>query len=238
MSDSSELEAVVRNAVCDELLSGSPDGILVYDREMRYLMWNPAMERLSGVAASAVIGKPCLEVFPFLGEIGEDQRMAQTLSGERIVSENKPFVTSSGKCGYFDGFYSPISSSDGNVIAGYGLIKDATKRSLMNEFMNLDASTDILGDSLREVNPQLAAALGRTISARRKIIGLSQEELADRACLHRTYISDVERSARSISIATLEKFSSALRIRAWVLLAVAESHFVDSEELKLAGHQP
>lgn len=47
---------------------------------------------------------------------------------------------------------------------------------------------------------------------------LSQEELADKCKLHRTYISDVERAQRNISIDNIEKIALALEVPASRLL--------------------
>lgn len=48
--------------------------------------------------------------------------------------------------------------------------------------------------------------------------GLSQEKLADKAKLHRTYISLVERKKRNISLNNVEKIARALNIPAYTLL--------------------
>jgi CheY-like chemotaxis protein len=58
----------------------------------------------------------------------------------------------------------------------------------------------------------LKALLGATLKSQRSMLGISQEELACRAGLHRTYISDVERGARNPSIQSIEKLASALEI--------------------------
>ena len=44
----------------------------------------------------------------------------------------------------------------------------------------------------------------------RKLRSFSQEELAERAGFHRTYIGSVERSERNVSIDAIEKISEAL----------------------------
>jgi transcriptional regulator with XRE-family HTH domain len=46
----------------------------------------------------------------------------------------------------------------------------------------------------------------------RQIKGLSQEELADMASLHRTYVGSVERSERNISIDNMERLATALEV--------------------------
>ena len=49
-------------------------------------------------------------------------------------------------------------------------------------------------------------------------LGLSQETVAFRAGLHRTYISAVERGKRSIALDNIEKIADALGIEAYLLL--------------------
>jgi len=53
---------------------------------------------------------------------------------------------------------------------------------------------------------------GRAIQSRRYELGFSQEEVAERAGLHRTYISDIERGSRNPSLESIEKLAIALDI--------------------------
>ena len=43
-------------------------------------------------------------------------------------------------------------------------------------------------------------------------MGISQEKLADLCGLHRTYISDIERCNRNVSLKSVEKISEALGV--------------------------
>jgi two-component system response regulator len=53
---------------------------------------------------------------------------------------------------------------------------------------------------------------GRSVKDWRHQRGISQEELAERSDLHRTYISDVERGARNLSLESISKLARALEI--------------------------
>jgi two-component system, response regulator len=59
---------------------------------------------------------------------------------------------------------------------------------------------------------QLKILLGNAIKSTRSALGISQEELAARAGLHRTYVSDVERGARNPSLESVEKLARALEL--------------------------
>ncbi|MGN6643189.1 MAG: helix-turn-helix domain-containing protein, partial [Verrucomicrobiota bacterium] len=46
----------------------------------------------------------------------------------------------------------------------------------------------------------LKQTFGKSVKAWRSLLGLSQEKLAERAGLHRTYICDIENGARNVSL--------------------------------------
>lgn len=54
------------------------------------------------------------------------------------------------------------------------------------------------------------AILARNIKAARTLLGLSQEELAHRAEIDRTYVSGIERQVRNPTITVVAKFAKAL----------------------------
>ena len=61
--------------------------------------------------------------------------------------------------------------------------------------------------------------LGRNVRRLREAKGWSQEEYADRAGIHRTYVSDIERGRRNPTISVVEKLAGPLEVRAGDLLA-------------------
>jgi len=66
--------------------------------------------------------------------------------------------------------------------------------------------------------------LGQNLRRTRVATGLSQEELADRAGLHRTYISSVERGERNVSLETIFLLAQALGVEpADLVTAASES---------------
>jgi CheY-like chemotaxis protein len=67
--------------------------------------------------------------------------------------------------------------------------------------------------------PDVRAAFGKAVKDQRFEMRISQEELAHRAGLHRTYISDVERGARNPSLESIEKLAEALELSVSALFA-------------------
>jgi len=59
---------------------------------------------------------------------------------------------------------------------------------------------------------------GQKIREIRKQKGFSQEVLATKSKLHRTYISDIERGDRNVSLKNVEKIAKALGVSAHDLL--------------------
>jgi transcriptional regulator with XRE-family HTH domain len=59
----------------------------------------------------------------------------------------------------------------------------------------------------------LSPWIGLAIRHYREARGLSQEELAEKADLHRTYISLIERAIRNVSVDALSGIADALDVR-------------------------
>src|SRR5277367_418946 len=75
----------------------------------------------------------------------------------------------------------------------------------IGEFMIMNMDTLVQGLDVKK-------PFGSAVRVWRHRLGISQEELAGRAGLHRTYICDIERGARNVSLESIEKLARALEI--------------------------
>lgn len=72
------------------------------------------------------------------------------------------------------------------------------------------------------VMKDIQTSFGEAIRDARVNLGYSQEELADLCGMHRTYISDIERGLRNISLENIERLSVALNIPLSILFTQIE----------------
>ncbi len=69
---------------------------------------------------------------------------------------------------------------------------------------------------------EILAALGSAVAAKRRARGLSQDALSAKSALNRTYISQVERGLRNVSLVNLTRIAQALEIEVAELLREAK----------------
>ena len=159
-----------------QIIAGAQEGIIVYDTDLRYKVWNPFMERLTKLSAAEVVGKLAVEVFPFLTETGVAATWARALEGgelETIEFEHR--LPQAGQVGWVSHTTGPLRDSHGKIIGIIGLVRDITgpKRAedelrisevryrrffetTKDGILILDARTGRVAD----VNPSLVQLLG------------------------------------------------------------------------------
>jgi len=69
----------------------------------------------------------------------------------------------------------------------------------------------------------LFAAFGAAVRALRTRRGLTQEALAERAQLHRTYVTEVELGRRNVSLYNIGRLAAALEVSMMELIGDAEA---------------
>jgi PAS domain S-box-containing protein len=129
-----EISLASSNQFNSQIINSVQEGIIVYDKELHYQVWNPFMERISGLPASKVIGKFPSEVFPFLDDAGVIERLKKCLKGELPDAVDFHYdVTNSGKSGWASDKNMPFRDISGDVIGVIGTVYDITDRK-KNEF--------------------------------------------------------------------------------------------------------
>lgn len=81
------------------------------------------------------------------------------------------------------------------------------------------------GQKVRENSShELQVRLGSAIKEERKRLGVTQEELAWRADMHRTYLADIERGARNVTLKSIANLAKALQVSVASLLTAKDAN--------------
>jgi transcriptional regulator with XRE-family HTH domain len=70
----------------------------------------------------------------------------------------------------------------------------------------------------RKPHKSLVDVFAAQVRARRQALGLSQEQLAEKAGVHRTYVGMLERSEKNVTIYNIERIANALAVEPALLL--------------------
>jgi two-component system sensor histidine kinase/response regulator len=116
------------------VISSVGEGVIVYDRNLRYRSWNRFMEQLTGLGSAKVLGRYAPDVFPHLAETGIEDLLRRALAGETVTSPDTLYrVPQTGKAGWVVGTYSPLTSPEGEILGVVGLVRDITDRKKAEE---------------------------------------------------------------------------------------------------------
>jgi diguanylate cyclase (GGDEF)-like protein/PAS domain S-box-containing protein len=140
-----ERELRETNRFATEIVENAGEGIVVYDRDLRYVVWNRYMEELTGIAPEEVIGKRATDVFPHLREQHVDELLSRALGGEAVSSPDiRYYVPGTERQGWVSSVYRPQFDSRGHVAGVIGLIRDITERKAAEQQIEYQAYHDPL----------------------------------------------------------------------------------------------
>lgn len=72
---------------------------------------------------------------------------------------------------------------------------------------------------LRQPSQYIVSILACNVIRLRRSLSISQEQLADKSGLHRTYVGSIERCERNVTLSTLEALANALEVTVPQLLS-------------------
>src|SRR6266436_4090848 len=131
----SQMAAQAAAEVSQAVIMGAAQGIILYDTELRYQLFNPFMERLTGKSADEVLGRVAAEVFPRLRTSGIENSLKRALTGETVEVRDflVPKHAAGGRDVWESGVFAPHRAADGTIIGVVGLVRDVTDRHLEEE---------------------------------------------------------------------------------------------------------
>jgi PAS domain S-box-containing protein len=132
VEEKQQAEAALRESeeLYSSIFESMSDGVLVLDRDFRYIHWNRAMERISKVPREEVINneKVAWEIFPHLAEQGMDEMMRRAMQGEVVEREDIPYRLHDGTRGFTSEIFLPLRTASGEIRGIVGMVRDTTGR--------------------------------------------------------------------------------------------------------------
>jgi PAS domain S-box-containing protein len=104
-------------------------GVFAIDSEFRVTLWNPVMERLSGLPFNRVAGRPMQEVFPYLVGTDIETALRASMAGRATTIQEHGFtVPETGRLGSFESHHSPLRAAGGAIVGVLGILREITAR--------------------------------------------------------------------------------------------------------------
>lgn len=173
-----------------QIINNAQEGIVVFDRNLRYRLWNPFMESLSGgIKEEEVVGKTMFEVFPYLKEPEIEGYLEKALGGEHVsgkdVYHGSPELK---RTGWTTGRYGPLRNVRGEIVGVLATIREITERKLTEQKLNdyrqrmeliLEQLPSILWTTDRElkINSSMGAGLKAVGMSPHSTVGLNLREI-------------------------------------------------------------
>ena len=176
-------EALRREKEFSELLiKSSTEGIVVFDREFRVTLWNPGIERITGVGAEQMLGRRIFQMFAAAVGGTAETAMRGTLEGrEASLYDQRYSIAETGRDGFFEAYFAPLYSRGREVIGGIGFLRETTERrrieDALRQSQKMEAVGQLTGGIAHDFNNMLTVIAGN--------LELLESKLGDRPRLLR-----------------------------------------------------
>ena len=147
--------------LCEQIVASSRTGLFALDCDLKITLWNPFIEKLTGLTETQVLGRTLLEVLPALREEGVAPLLQQALSGERLIAPDlrSPAFALHDEPLWVAIRVEPLCAADGAIFGVLGSLRDISQRKRVEESLHAtERRFHALFDNMAE-----GVALHRTI---------------------------------------------------------------------------
>lgn len=109
-----------------QILQSVHEGVIVYDTDLKYRVWNHFMEVLSGRSREEVLNQNAEEVFPFLRDTGVIDLLNGALRGVPWQSVEFPYESHEGKSVWLLATVAPLKNSLNEIVGVIETVRDIT----------------------------------------------------------------------------------------------------------------
>jgi len=176
ITDRKRAENELKNALLfnKHIIDSAQEGIMVYDSELRYLSFNPFMEKLTGLKASDVIGKTPSDLFPFMEESGVVGDLKKVLRGENVKPrEFQDKIPKLGRNGWVIQTNAPLLNTKGEIIGILGMVRDITEQKKtieqLQQAQKMESVGRLAGGVAHDFNNMLGVIIGYAEIAMEKV---------------------------------------------------------------------
>ena len=130
-----ELAALIDSGRLSQLMVDQlPQGFAVLDTELRYRLWNPFLEKVTGQPPAEVLGKRAPDVHGFLKEHGLDALLERALAGHAASVQDVPYAQKrTNWAGYLSWSAAPFRNDRGDIVGVAVFVQDSTRRKRTQE---------------------------------------------------------------------------------------------------------
>ncbi len=162
-----QAEAAARHErqLSELLIECGTEGIIGLDHDMRYIVWNPAMEAMSGLPRAQVLGRRLFELRPDLAGSPVELAWRATMEGKRTTLRDRLYnFAPAGRRGYCDVDFAPLYGPDRSIIGGFAFLRDTTERRQIEEQLRqaqkMEAVGQLTGGVAHDFNNLLTVIIG------------------------------------------------------------------------------
>jgi PAS domain S-box-containing protein len=150
-----------------EIISHAGEGIIVYDHNLVYRVWNHFMEELTGLSAETVLGTHPATHFLHWQQPDFLEKLLRVFQGETVAFEDFIFTAqATGRSGHISAVYVPHRDAAGEIQGVIGVIHDLTQRkkleAQLQQSQKMEAVGHLAGGIAHDFNNLLTPILGYT----------------------------------------------------------------------------